>query len=130
MKIDIKNKTDMKSHVIFYATKLEIFRERQSKFYDYNSILYIYYDKPYSIIKYLGLEKLLLIQYPISKFAEHLPNIFFRNGRSCIVKFSKVVNFDVQKQEIIMSDSKVFQLANSQKEEFMRRLLKIKLKRR
>jgi DNA-binding LytR/AlgR family response regulator len=119
-----KNKTDMKSPVVFHATKLEFFIERQSKFYDYNDILYIYYEKPYSVIKYPG-KKSQLVHSPISDFAEHLPDIFVRNGRSCIINLSEVVGFDIKKMEIVMSDSKVFHLASSKKEEFMRRILKI-----
>jgi DNA-binding LytR/AlgR family response regulator len=53
---------------------------------------------------------------PISDFAEHLPEIFVRNGRSCIINLSEIVGFDIKKMEIVMSDSKVFHPASSKKE--------------
>ncbi|MDR2131619.1 MAG: LytTR family transcriptional regulator DNA-binding domain-containing protein [Odoribacteraceae bacterium] len=110
---------------IFHHLKIEIHDKNGNiEMIPYNDILYMIYDKPYTLLVWMekGKTKKKLLQISLVYMEQYLPVVFFRCNPVSILNLCYLKKYDHVERQIAMEDGKIFNISKRKHRDFRVRL--------
>jgi DNA-binding LytR/AlgR family response regulator len=115
----------MKQSLITFKNR-EMIIEDSAKisFIEYNSLVCIFFDNPYLILK--SIDKSWMLSFSLSQMKEHLPCFFIQCNKSTIINMLFVEYFDKKSRTIQLKGDKRYIVSFRKRNEFEEKLLAIR----
>jgi DNA-binding LytR/AlgR family response regulator len=111
----------MKSKIVFNCWEIESSTPSGIEYYPYSDLIWVRYDKPYSIFycERGKKRKKYLVLMSLKKISDKLPPVFFRCNQSTIVNIRHLHRCDAIKSALVMDDDTSFTLPRRKKPVFI-----------
>jgi len=102
----------MRREIKFYRLKMEIpFKSGEVASY-FSDLLYVKYDKPFSMFYFTGEKTVLMAEITLKRLLDNLPEKpFFRCSRQIIINICRYRSFTVKPPLVVMEDGTEFKLS-------------------